>query len=361
MVITRAASSLDLYVAGAMSSPFASGARCQGFTDFNARTLIQFMRTVSALKPRAAILENAPAILRPRHRKHLLLLLSAVHGYRLKIFSSVDNRAFGLPQNRVTVYFVFLRIDALVLDAAASIAKIDHIMRAAVLDVCPNFHEFFAKSSEPLIARLTSKIHVDTGCTCSYYKCCEQHPCHCKICCGAGRQTKFCRWRSDTSQYMRRSKLARTTYLGHWRLIKKDAKLKRSPTYFELAGLHGISVDSLKNISPRQRVMLNSLSLSQNLLSKNVIIDLTRCISKPGTTRSDGTVPSLSRYCTRMLVPSVAQLVTVRQCLLLQGVDPNGLDLTNTKDDDIFRMVGSAMCLPAIGTLLMACISVLRW
>ncbi len=120
-------------------------------------------------------------------------------------------------------------------------------------------------------------------------------------------------------------------------------------------------MDTLKAISPRQRVMLNVFSLSKNLLDKDVIIDLENSILKPVTIRSDGMVPRLGRCCSRLLVPSVAQLLSARQCLLLQGVDPNTLDLTGTRDDDIFRMVGSAMCLPAIGTLLMACISVLRW
>jgi site-specific DNA-cytosine methylase len=361
VVITRAASSLDLYVAGAMSGPFASAGKEQGFADFNARTLIQFMRTLSALKPRAAILENAPAILHQRHRKQLYRLLSAVKGYRLKIFGSVDSRDFGMPHSRVMVYFVFLKLDALVLDANDCIAKITHIMDSVVLDTCPTFREFFANTNDPLIPHIASKIHDDIKCTCSYYKCCERHNCRCKVCHHAGRQTKFCKWRKDTSQYMRRSKHSRLLYLRQWRLVKNNAKLKSSPTYFKLASLHCINVDGLKAISPRQRVMLNSLSLSKNLLGHNVIVDLAKSINRPTTMRSDGAVPSLGRWCNRLLVPSVAQQISARQCLWLQGVDPNKIDLTDTKDEELFRMVGSAMCLPAIGTLLIACISVLRW
>jgi site-specific DNA-cytosine methylase len=361
VVISRGSSSLDLYVAGAVTAPFTNASKRHGFANFNARTLIQFMRTVSALKPRAAILENMPAILRPKHRKHLDRLLSAVSGYRLKIFDAVDNRNFGLPQNRVMMYFVFLRIDALALSVDASMAQIDNVMRAAVVDKCPTFHEFFADSGDALIAQSALNICVDHKCTCSYYKCCERHKCRCKICCVAGRQTKLCRWRSETSRYMRKSRMARAVYLNNWRLVKKDATLKRSPTYFELARTRGISVDGLRFISPRQRVMLNSLSLSKNLLSKDVIIDLANSISKPIAIRSDGITPILGRTCSRLLVPSVAKLISARQCLLLHGIDPDALDLTHTRDDDIFRMVGSAMGLPAIGTLLMACISVLRW
>ena len=64
------------------------------------------MRTLSALKPRVAILETGPAILHQRHRKQLHTLLSAVSGYRLKIFNEVDSRKFGIPHHRVVVYFV---------------------------------------------------------------------------------------------------------------------------------------------------------------------------------------------------------------------------------------------------------------
>ena len=92
-----------------------------------------------------------------------------------------------------------------------------------------------------------------------------------------------------------------------------------------------------------------------------MIVDLAKSITKPTTMRSDGVVPSLGRWCNRLLVPSVAQQISARQCLRLQGVNPNEIDLMDTKEDDVFRMVSSAMRLPAIGTLLMACISVLRW
>ena len=356
MVITRAASALDLYVAGAMTGPFASSGKKQGFADFNARTLIQFMRTLSALRPRAAILENAPSILHQRHRKQLQRLLSAVKGYRLKIFGSVDSRHFGMPHGREMVYFVFLRIDALAFEAGACVDKITHIMEAAVLDKCPTFREFFANAGDAMVAQPIS----DPRCSCSYYKCCEQHKCNCRVCHHAGRQTKLCTWRKDTSQYVRRSQTDRLKYLRYWRIVKKSVKLKRSPTYFQLAGLHGISVAGLR-ISPRQRVMLNSLSLAKNLLGRNVIVDLSKSVKQPTVLRSDGVVPSLGRWCSRMLVPSVAHYISARQCLRLQGIDPNKIDLTDTKEDEIFQMVGGAMCLPAIGTALMACISVLRW
>ena len=205
-------------------------------------------------------------------------------------------------------------------------------------------------------------IYKDAACSCSYYKCCDVHKCICGICCAAHRQTKLCKWRVTTSQFMRKNRRAKDKYLSYWRLVRKNAKLKLSPSYFELTGMHCINVDRLnKFLSPRQRVMLNTLSLTRNLLSKDVIVDLGRCISKPKTIRADGIVPNLGRRCSRLLVSSVAQVISAKQCLLLQGVNPTALDLTETNDDQIFSMVGTAMCLPAIGTLLMACMSVMRW
>ena len=118
--LARAKAALDIYAAGTMSTPFASAGKTQGFADYNARTLIQLMRTMSALRPRAAILENGQAILHQRHRKQLTRFLSAVNGYRLKIFNAVDNRKFGIPHHRVMVYFVFIRVDALAVDPDAA-------------------------------------------------------------------------------------------------------------------------------------------------------------------------------------------------------------------------------------------------
>ena len=95
-------------------------------------------------------------------------------------------------------------------------------------------------------------------------------------------------------------------------------------------------------------------------MEKNVIIDLSQSIQRK-TMRCDGIVPTLGKGCNLRLVTSAAQLLTARQCLWLKGISPNDLDLSGMQDDDLYYMAGNAMCLPAIGTILVACMSVMRW
>ena len=105
--------------------------------------------------------------------------------------------------------------------------------------------------------------------------------------------------------------------------------------------------------------MLMSISMCKNLMAENVIIDLSQSIQRK-TMRCDGIVPTLGTGCNRLLVTSAAQLLTARQCLWLQGI-PSDLDLSGMQDDELYYMAGNRMCLPAIGKILVACISVMRW
>lgn len=342
-----------------MCTPFSPKGERQGFEDHNSRTLIQFIKTMCSLQPRVAIMENVPGILQHKHRESLKKLLSAVKGYALKIFTKIDSRNFGLPQSRVRVYFVFIRIDALNDTSKKCMSKLTHIVEARTVDKCPTFREFFIAAGEDVIPHTSSTIAVDGSCTCSADKVCMIHECRCKLCARAGLQTKACKWRAHTAQYLRKTSRERLTYRNNWRTVKADPKLKHCPTYFQLAQRRGVSADSLIT-SPRERVMLTSLSLSRNLMSENVIIDLSQSIQRK-TMRMDGIVPTLGTGCSRLLVTSAAHLLTARQCLWLQGVNPNDLDLTGMQDEEIYHMAGNAMCLPAIGTILIACICIMRW
>ena len=78
-----------------MRTPFSPKGERQGFNDHNSRTLIQFVRTVSALEPRVAILENVPGILQLKHKENLKKLISTLKGYHLQIFTKIDSRDFG--------------------------------------------------------------------------------------------------------------------------------------------------------------------------------------------------------------------------------------------------------------------------
>ena len=359
VVIARDTAKLDFYVAGPMCTPFSPKGDRQGFQDHNSLTLIQFVKTMCALQPRVAILENVPGILQQKHRADLKKLLSVVKGYTLKIFTKVDSRNFGLPQSRVRVYFVFVKINTLDSSTKKCMAKLTSIMDATVVQRCPSFREFFIGAGEGLTPRTSSTIPVAGSCTCCADKVCRNHQCRCTSCANAGMQTKACKWRSHTAQYLRKTCRDRVIYRNKWRTVKGNPKLKHCPTYFQLAQRRGIHADSLIT-SPRERVMLESLSLSKNLMAEDVIIDLSQSIQRK-TMRCDGIVPTLGTGCSRLLVTSAAQLLTARQCLWLQGMNPNDLDLTGMQDDDIYYMAGNAMCLPAIGTIIIACMCIMQW
>ena len=342
-----------------MCTPFSPKGERQGFNDHNSRTLIQFVRTVSALEPRVAILENVPGILQPKHKENLKKLISTLKGYNLKIFTKIDSRDFGLPQSRVRVYFVFVKMNVLNNFSKKCMARLPSILAAAAVGTRLTFREFFIEAGEEVVNRTSSQILFDDTCTCQAGTVCRTHCCHCLMCSRAGMQSKQCKWRAHTAQYLRKTCKERVVYRNKWRAVRANPNLKQSPSYFQLAKRHGIHADSLIK-SPRERVMLMSISMCKNLMDKNVIIDLSQSIQRK-TMRCDGIVPTLGTGCNRLLVTSAAQLITARQCLWLQGINPNDLNMSDMQDDDLYYMAGNAMCLPAIGTILFACMSVMRW
>ena len=95
-------------------------------------------------------------------------------------------------------------------------------------------------------------------------------------------------------------------------------------------------------------------------MAPDVIIDLSESIPRKAM-RCDGIVPTIGAETCRVLVTSAAQMLTSRQCLWLQGLNPNDLDLTGTDNNALYNMAGNAICLPAIGTLLIACMCIMHW
>ena len=130
-----------------MCTPF-SPKEWQGFNDHNSRTLIQFVRTVSASEPRVAILEYVPGILQQKHEENLQKLISTMKGYHLKIFTKIDSRDFGLPQSRVRVCLVFVKINVLNNFSNKCMARLSSILAAAAVDTCLTFREFFIEVGE---------------------------------------------------------------------------------------------------------------------------------------------------------------------------------------------------------------------
>ncbi|MBS0472435.1 MAG: DNA cytosine methyltransferase [Proteobacteria bacterium] len=125
----------DCFGNGAACDVVLGGPPCQGFSvhrindagknDPRNALIHRYFEFVSALNPRAFLLENVPGILWPRHAKLLQKFYdeAARAGYRVHPVV-VDARDFGLPQGRKRVFILGLRTD--VASAAAWVPEATH-------------------------------------------------------------------------------------------------------------------------------------------------------------------------------------------------------------------------------------------
>ena len=83
VTVSRDSAALDFYVAGTMCTPFSAKGKRNGFSDANADTLTNFLKTIVVLQPRCAILENVKRLLSKSFRDGLRMRLLAVRGYQV--------------------------------------------------------------------------------------------------------------------------------------------------------------------------------------------------------------------------------------------------------------------------------------
>lgn len=352
---------IDLYVAGTMCTPFSPKGAQKGFQDENAKTLVEFLRTLVTLRPRSAVLENV--VLQAKFKDKFAELLSIVSGYTIRtfVFAAFD---YGLPQSRIRQYTVFLRKDALRAAPAVTWGFFKAAMVSARIsrDDLMAFPVFLAHAGESLPESGTQQTDTpaDEECRCNPKVTCNLHACHCPQCRRAGRQTLRCKWRSHAVKFEAcvTSRKARLTYLKQWRLAKRNHKLKSVPDFFILARLRGLDFSIIT--SPRERCMLRSVAKQQNLLHQNAVIDLSQGIQRK-VVRRDGLVPTLGTGCSRIMVPSTGSFLNWRQCSWLQGINITELNLENVTADEMHHMAGNAMCLPVVGTVIVAALSLLEW
>ena len=142
-------------------------------------------------------------------------------------------------------------------------------------------------------------------------------------------------------------------YLTQWKSIKKDTKLKKPPSYFEMASRKKMNVVVT---SPRERCLLDTLSMGRRLHSPSAVLDLS--ISRVAF-RCDGLVPTLGTGCGGLFVPCAGVHLTPQQCLALQGVNSAGRDLTGLSNEQLYRLAGNAMSVPVVGVVMWATTCVL--
>ena len=132
----------------------------------------------------------------------------------------------------------------------------------------------------------------------------------------------------------------------------KDKTLKSPESYFLTAARKGLRVNESVT-SPSKRSTLRILSQERVLMNKDVTLDLSQSLGR-NALRDDGLVGALACGCQRMFAPYFGKSLSIQQCMVLQGMDPSAYEISAVSETEMFRLVGNAMCVPVVGTIMAA-------
>jgi DNA (cytosine-5)-methyltransferase 1 len=109
---TSSLSHVDLYVCGFPCQAFSNMGRRRGMSDPRAKIIPKMIQTIGYCKPKVCILENVRGFVSIQGGKPLRDLVSALEsvGYDVS-YGLYNTRDYGLPQNRIRVYFICIRKD----------------------------------------------------------------------------------------------------------------------------------------------------------------------------------------------------------------------------------------------------------
>ncbi len=328
--------------------------------DETTKTFTHCVRTINALRPKGVILENVVGLIKTGCVNEVKSTLARIPGYVLQVIH-LNSADFGVPQHRARIYIIMLRVDALRGTTDTCQQLLMNIVERSKDKAQVDFSTWLAARGFPIMP-LKSAVSVESVepvvCSgCGINKACEKHVCQCLQCKTHNPAKKQCKWRASmrlfaaTPAERKRAK----TYLAQWKSIRKDNKLKKPPSYFELADKKHLRV---MVTSPRERCLLEALSMGRNLHSPTAILDLSQSISRVAF-RNDGLVPTLGTGCSGLFVPSAGVHLTPQQCLTLQGVSLAGRDLTGLSNEQLHRLAGNAMSVPVVGVVMWATACVL--
>jgi len=208
-------------------------------------------------------------------------------------------------------------------------------------------------------AKLVAIQTVPSGiCCCVPNRMRTFHKCQCAGC-DRGR-TLACKWRKNHRAYMmtNRFKVQRHRLLLATRAVHKNKTLKSPEAYLVIAARKGLRVNESAT-SPSQRSTLHLLSQERVLMNKDVILGVSQSLGR-NALRDDGLVGALACGCQQMFAPYFGKSLSIQQCMVLQGMDPSAYDLNIVSETEIFRLVGNAMCVPAVGIMMAAGMQLLR-
>ena len=302
-------------------------------------------------------MENVVGLIKTGCIKEVKAILGRIPGYTLQMLT-LNSADFGVPQHRVRIYLIMLREDSLRGTPQECQARVADIVQRCRDNAPLDFSVWLATRGMPIVAVRSAESAKQVICNgCGINKSCETHVCKCVECRRKNPSLKKCKWRASMKLFKdstaQRQKVR--TYLALWKDIKKDSTLKRPPTYFEIAASKKMHV--VVN-SPRERCLLETLSLGRNLHNKKSILDLSQSISRVAF-RCDGLVPTMGTGCGGLFVPSAGVHLSPRQCLALQGVNVDTHDINGITDDALHRLAGNAMTVPVVGAVLWATMCVI--
>ena len=369
LAITRRGD-VDIYTCGFPCTPFSAKGMCRGWDDENSKPFFCTVDTLKSLRPRMFVLENVRGILSNHGEGMLREKFHQLGGYLVWFGKALSPSHFGVPQHRERLYILGLRQDALKHPTMTE-RVLKKYMKAFINEVSASdvqhWVEFVRDAGWPIEAdehgndvdaKLAAIEIVASGICCLPSRLCTIHPCKCAGC-DRGK-TLGCKWRKNHRLHMltKRFKLQRHRMLQATRTIHKDKTLMSPDSSFMIAARKGLRVNQSMT-SPSKRSTLHILSQERVLMKKDVILDLSQSLGR-NALRDDGLVGALACGCTQMFAPYFGKSLSIQQCMVLQGMDPSAYDLNIVSETEMFRLVGNAMCVPVVGTVIAAGMQLLR-
>ena len=351
---------VDVYVCGFMCTPFTPNGLRKSWQDEHANTFWSSLKTIAIIQPRVFILENVMAISNNSNSSVVRSALSKLSAYMI-LHLKVNTSHWSAPRHRPRVYVVGLRKD--VVKPCFSNRSIDVVEMFFTNKVLAtgrpqkdlNFHTWLAGVGLPVVFNEAKPEESAKTCTCAVNTVCDMHPCKCAECGDHGVNKMKCKWRANARTFMKAASVRkkRAAYLKLWRRVKKDNKLKKVPSYADLARLRNIATAHITR--PSQRQLLDTTSQFVNLTTAKAVLNLGKSIGR-AQVRTDGLVPTLGHGCTSLYFPGAGTFVTVPQLLALTGLHPKEharhFEFAKSLGNDIDIMVGNAMCVPVVGSIM---------
>ena len=356
---------VDVYTAGFPCTPWSGKGLRLGWLDPNAKPLLKIRKTIFALQPPLVILENVPGVLNNGGLHVLKKFLGILKNYHIWVSHPLSPHSFGVPQHRNRIYIVMMKQSSLKFpDMSLHHFELflTRFLEAVSMESVEPWPDWLAAMGCPMIRDVYGSPEEEVPCPvpfcCTPEATCNVHLCKCPEC-KRGTLSK-CKWRVSHRRY--KCSVAYQSrvraFLRVVRKVKGDKTVRAPDSYFQQAHRARLRVGAAC-LSPSKRSLLHLCSQERLLMKKTVIMDISQSLGRSAL-RDDGLTPTLSCGCTQMFAPYFGCSLTMQQCMTLQGMRPTDYDLECLPATDVFRLVGNAMCIPVVGSVFAAALSLLQ-